>query len=275
MTLIEVRVRARPASTRSRMVAWSRAAWASEPNSSPRRWAWCSAASTKAATTRSQVGSATSSAKARSAGARRSDSRRTANVATSARIGNGATVAVATMACSRPAAPAMVSRSISDHPATASIRPTASPRPFAPVSSPGAPHPARPAHRAPTGQRVAAPTTTAAPTASPSRSVARSALGRPTDLTGRGSSTPRRPATMTTKPRPTIVPQRPASAVTAPTSPGADPAGRGRSRPRRAGRGCHYVAELRGRPGRRGRDGRPRWRPPSVPRHRRPRGQRR
>ena len=49
--------------------------------------------------------------------------------------------------------------------------------PWSPASSPGAPQPARPAHRAPTGQRVAAPTTTAAPTASPSRSVARSTLG--------------------------------------------------------------------------------------------------
>ena len=67
----------------------------------------------------------------------------TAKVATSARIGRGARGAVATMACSRPAAPAMVSRSISAHPATASMRPTAACAPLAPPSSDG---------RAPAGQ---------------------------------------------------------------------------------------------------------------------------
>ena len=148
----------------------------------------------RAATTRSQVGSATSSAKARRAGARRSPSRRTARVATSARIGSGARGAVATMACSRPAEPAMVSRSISAHPATASMRPTATLCRLAPPNRPGAPQPARPASTAPTGQPVAAPTTTAAPTARPRRRLARSTLRRSSRRVGRGTSTPRQPA---------------------------------------------------------------------------------
>ncbi len=45
---------------------------------------------------------------------------------TSARMGKGATEAVATMACSRPAAADRVSRSISAQPAMASVRATCS-----------------------------------------------------------------------------------------------------------------------------------------------------
>ena len=154
MTLTEVRVRARPASTRSRMVAWSRAAVARVPSSSPSRLAWCSAASSNAATTKSQVGSATSSAKARRAGPRRWRSSRAASVATSRRIGGGATVAVAAMACSRPAAPAMVSRSISAHPATASTRAIVAVWAFDSVNRAGMPQQAAAARSAATGQPV-------------------------------------------------------------------------------------------------------------------------
>ena len=149
----------------------------------------------RAATTRSQVGSATSSAKARSAGARRSPSRRTAKVATSARIGSGARGAVATMACSRPAEPAMVSRSISAHPATASMRPTAALVP--PVRRPTGParpnRPGRPARRPPANRWPPRPRRRRR---RPDRGAgwpAPPCVGRAGE-SGGGSSTPRQPA---------------------------------------------------------------------------------
>ena len=63
-------------------------------------------------------------------------------------------MAVATIACSNPAAPAIVSRSISAHPATASIRATAAARPFVPEGASVHPRPRRqeaprPANRLP------------------------------------------------------------------------------------------------------------------------------
>ena len=80
-------------------------------------------------------------------------------------------MAVAAMACSRPAAPAMVSRSISAQPATASTRAMVAVCALDSVKSAGIPQQAAAARSAATGQPVAAPTRTAAPTAIPSRKV--------------------------------------------------------------------------------------------------------
>ena len=75
------------------------------------------------------------------------------------------------MACSRPAAPAMVSRSISAHPATASTRAIVVAWAFDSVNSAGTPQQAAAASSAATGQPVTAPTSTAAPTAIARRRV--------------------------------------------------------------------------------------------------------
>ena len=254
MTLTEVRVRARPASTRRRIVAWSRAAVARVPSSSPSRLAWCSAASTNAATTRSQVGSATSSAKARRAGPSRSRSSRAASVATSRRIGSGATGAVAAMACSRPAAPAIVSRSISAHPATASTRAIVAVCAFDSVNRPGMPQQAAAASSAATGQPVPAPTSDRAPTAIAEAEGATFDADAdrpcPSDV---AASTPRMPRAMRATPRPAPAPSRTPRAVTisthsVPTSRRAARAVRGRSRPRRARRGSRCAGAPRDGP---------------------------
>ena len=156
-TRTAVRLRARPASTRKRMAASSRAAVARALRRSPRRRAWRSAARTSAATTRSAVGSASSAAKSRNAADSGSRSNRATKSATSARMAGGATGAVAAMACSSPAAPAIVSRSISAQAAMASVRATSRPPRRPPAEELRRPDQANPrehgAHR-PAGQRT-------------------------------------------------------------------------------------------------------------------------
>ena len=221
---------------------------ASEPSSSPRRWAWCSAASIRAATTRSQVGSATSSAKARSAGARRSPSRRDGqggDLGPDRQRGHGGGGDDGLLQAGR-----------AGHGVAAASPPTrrsprSAPRPrWAPGAAPiapGAPQPARPASTAPTGQPVAAPTTTAAPTARPSAQVG-PLDPAPLQPAGRARAARRRASRADDQDQPEADPgpAQGGQGAHAPTTPGDAPAGRGRSRPRPAGRGSRCAAATPG-----------------------------
>jgi len=84
----------------------------------------------------------------------------------------------------------------------------------------------------------------------PPRRLARSTLRWSSRRVGCGTSTPRQPARTITSPRPTPAPHRAARALASPTVPGVGPAGRGRSRRRRAGRGsrCAWGAPGTARP---------------------------
>ena len=89
---------------------------------------------------------------------------------------SGDTPAVATIDCSNPPAPAIVSRSISAHAAMPSMRSIAACRAARPPARLGAMNPATPRSSAAIGHRVIAPTMTAAPIASATRSVKCSTL---------------------------------------------------------------------------------------------------
>ena len=193
-TRTDVRLRARPASTRRRMLTSDRADSASMPSSSPRRFGLLSAASRRAATTRSHVGSSTRWANSRRATTSRSRSSRTARAATSRRSAGGATGALAMIDCSRPPAAAIVSRSISAHEATPSITDICRSSSARPPTMLGSMNPPAATRSAATGHWVSPPITAPATTARAmrrgSRSTSRFGASRRTSLR-RGRSSDR------------------------------------------------------------------------------------
>ncbi len=134
------------------------------------------------------------------------------------RIGRGATPAVATIDCSRPPEPAIVSRNISAQLAMASTRSSCAWRRASPPSRLGLTNAAMPTSSAAIGQRVNRPMTTAANTPSARRSVRFSTrtrvLGPDRRVGVSAGATGRMATTKVTIPSANSAPSTPATSVT-------------------------------------------------------------
>ena len=223
-TRTEVRTLVRPAAIRRRIATCSRTASAREPSSGASCPACRWAAIFSTVTTVSAAGSAASPAKASRARGRGCPAlMRPASLCTCGRIATGATSAVASSACSRPAAAERVSRSISVQDAIASIRSTrraarrSGPSIAGNVNAPAA------ASAPATGHPVNAPTTTPASAAPPSRGP-RKPTGSRNEVKGRrpGSAAwpgrRERPRTVRTAPAAKAAPRAAARGTAAPST---------------------------------------------------------
>jgi hypothetical protein len=212
------RVDLRSAATFRRTSSSSRAESASAERTSRRPGPRSRAFSTRAATIRSADGSFRSSAKRIRAvgnGSRirsRSTSRFSAGL-----IGGAAFTAVAGIACSRPTAPAMVSRSASVQVASASSRSIALRSSVAPPKNRSNRPASRPSAIASTIQRVTASTSRPTPNAAPSRirslRLSRGPLRPNIDGEASFGSVPRIAVTSSSTPPPATAPQRTASST--------------------------------------------------------------